>query len=212
MQVKVYNKSGEEAGVIELPSAIFAMKWNAELVRQVIDTMRANRRTPVAHVKDRSEVRGGGRKPWRQKGTGRARHGSTRSPIWAGGGVTHGPNKNRNLKKLLNKKMAKRALFTVLSAKARENEVIVVEGMQFKDAKTKGAALFFSALARQDSLARMAKGNGVLVAMAPREESAVRAMRNIPFVQVSEMRNLNAYDVMQYKYILFQKEALAALK
>ena len=212
MQVKLYNKSGEETGVIELPSALFAMKWNAELVRQVIDTMRANRRTPVAHVKDRSEVRGGGKKPWRQKGTGRARHGSTRSPIWVGGGVTHGPNKNRNLKKLLNKKMAKKALFTVLSAKARDEEVIVVEGMQFKDAKTKSAALLFSALARHDSLARMAKGNGVLVALAPREESTVRAMRNIPFVQVAEMRNLNAYDVMQYKYILFQKEALGALK
>ena len=212
MQVKLYNQSGEETGTIELPKLVFAMKWNAELVRQVIDTMRANRRTPVAHVKDRSEVRGGGKKPWRQKGTGRARHGSTRSPIWKGGGVTHGPNKNRNLKKLLNKKMAKKALFTVLSAKAREHEVIVVEGMQFKDAKTKSAALFFSALARHDSLARMAKGNGVLVALAPREESTVRAMRNIPFVQVAEMRNLNAYDVMQYKYILFQKEALGALK
>ncbi len=212
METKVYNQSGLEAGVIELPNAIFGMKWNAELVRQVIDTMRANRRTPVAHVRDRSEVRGGGKKPWRQKGTGRARHGSIRSPIWAGGGVTHGPNKDRNLKKGLNKKMAKKALFTVLSAKARDHEVIVVEGMQFKEAKTKNAALFFSVLSRQDSLARMAKGNGVLVALAPREENTVRAMRNIPFVEVQEMRNLNAYDVMQYKYILFPKEALTALK
>ena len=91
MKADVYNLNNEVVGTVELPENVFGARWNASLVKQVLDAQLANRRSPWAHVKERSEVRGGGRKPWRQKGTGRARHGSTRSPIWVGGGVSHGP-------------------------------------------------------------------------------------------------------------------------
>src|SRR3990167_7958338 len=144
MKVKLYNQVAEEVGKTELPDEVFGLKWNADLVHQVVTSQEANRRPTVAHAKGRGEVRGGGRKPWRQKGTGRARHGSIRSPIWKGGGVTHGPLKEKNYKKKINKKMAKKALFAVLSAKARDNEIIVLDDLKFSEPKTRLAAEMFA--------------------------------------------------------------------
>ncbi len=208
MQVKSYNQSGEEAGTVELPDGVFGLKWNADLVNQVVTSQTANARIHIAHAKDRREVRGGGKKPWRQKGTGRARHGSIRSPIWKGGGVTHGPLTQKNFKKKVNKKMAKKALFTVLSAKARDGEIVVIESLNFAEAKTKQAAKFFTTLMRQDSLSRMGKGNGALVALAGRDDMTRRAIRNLPFIGIDLVKNLNAHEVLQYKYMLLPKLAI----
>ncbi len=211
MSVKLYNQSGEEAGIIDLPAVVFGLKWNADLVHQVVVGQAANRRRGTAHTKFRGEVRGGGKKPWRQKGTGRARHGSIRSPIWTGGGVTHGPRTEKNYTQKINKKMAKKALYTMLSAKARDGEIIVVDDFTFPQAKTKVAASFLTALARNDGLDRMKKGNGVLVALPEKAITVKRAFRNIPSAGVDEVRNLTAYEVAQYKYILFPKAVVDSM-
>lgn len=208
MNVQTYNTKGEQTGTVELPDGVFGLKWNANLVHQVVTSQTANMRVHTAKTKDRREVRGGGKKPWRQKGTGRARHGSIRSPLWKGGGVTHGPLREKNFKKKINKKMAKTALFTVLSAKARDGEIVVIEGLQFPEAKTKRAAQMFTNLAHQDNFGRITKGNGALVALAKQDMSAKRALRNLPFVGIDLARNLNAHEVMQYKYMVMPKEAI----
>lgn len=207
MNIKVYNQSGAEVGTVELPK-IFELPWNADLVHQVITSYAANKRGGTAHAKGRGEVRGGGRKPWRQKGTGRARHGSIRSPIWKGGGVSHGPKKERNFSRKINKKMARKALFTVLSAKAKDGEILAVDNLSFVNAKTKEGAVFFKKLSAQKGLEKITRGNGVLVAFLQKNPPVERAIRNLPFVEVDESRNLNAYKAMQHKYILFPKDAL----
>src|SRR3989344_788916 len=140
MEVKVYNQEGKESSEIELGEAIFGLPWNADLVHQAVRVAFANQRPVLASTKDRSEVRGGGRKPWRQKGTGRARHGSTRSPLWKGGGVTFGPTNERNFKLKINKKMARKAFLTALSAKAKDNEILLFDDLKVTSSKTKEMA------------------------------------------------------------------------
>ncbi|MDP3770501.1 MAG: 50S ribosomal protein L4 [Candidatus Sungbacteria bacterium] len=208
MQAKVYNTNGEEAGSMELPDGVFGLKWNPDLVYQVVTGQTANMRVHVAHAKDRAQVRGGGKKPWRQKGTGRARHGSIRSPIWKGGGVTHGPLTEKNFKKKINKKMAKKALFTVLSAKARDHEIVVLDDVRFSEAKTKFAAKLFSALVQNNELSRIMKGNGALIALVERDDMVKRALKNLPYVGLDLAKNLNAHEVLQYKYTVFPKKAI----
>lgn len=212
MHVKLYNQSGEETGIVELPEAVFGLKWNADLVHQVVTSQAANLRRPIAHAKDRGEVRGGGKKPWRQKGTGRARHGSIRSPLWKGGGVTHGPIKDRDFSKKINKKMAKKAFYIVLSAKARDKEIVVVDNLKFAEPKTKLAADFFSKLSKNEELQRIKKGKGVLVAISGKDEMARRTFCNLSYAGMDETRNLNALGVLKYKYLLFPQSALDVFK
>ena len=211
MKVKSYNTSGEETGTTEVTDAVFGLKWNPDLVHQVVTSQMANRRLPIAHAKTRGEVRGGGRKPWRQKGTGRARHGSIRSPIWTGGGVTHGPRNEKSYKRKVTKSMARGALLVVLSAKAKDKEIAVIDSFEFSGAKTKQAHIVFSRLARGGGLENILKGRGVLAVLPPKNRDARRAMRNLPYADTEETRNLNAYDVARHRYILFSKDAVKEL-
>src|SRR3990167_3847268 len=162
MKTDLYNQSGDVIGDVNLPDAIFGLKPKINLIHQAVVAQTANGRKVLAHTKDRSEVRGGGKKPWRQKGLGRARHGSIRSPIWSGGGVTHGPRKEKNYAKKINKKMAKKAFYTVLSAKARDNEIIVLDDLKFAEPKTKLAAEMFSKFEKNKDFQNIKKGNGAL--------------------------------------------------
>ncbi len=208
MEVKIYNREGKETGTVALPERVFGLKWNATLVHQVVVAQQANARRGTAHTKNRGEVSGGGKKPWKQKGTGRARHGSTRSPIWVGGGVTHGPRKEKIYERKINKKMAKRALEIALSAKARDGELVILEDVDFSEMKTKRAGELFSALARHSGLGPIRRANGVLVALSQEDWAARRAMQNLSYVRLDEARNLYADEVLRYKYLVFPKRAL----
>ena len=212
MKIAVYNQKGEKAGTADLPDNVFGLKWNADLVHQVVTSYAANLRRGTAHAKGVSEVRGGGRKPWRQKGTGRARHGSIRSPLWKGGGVTHGPKKEKVFAKKIPKKMAKKAFYTVLSAKARDNEIIILDDLKFAEPKTKLAVKIFDSLSKVKEFQNLKKGNGVLVALPGKDDAVRRAIRNLPYAEVEEARNLNAYKVLQFKYLMIPKDGLTVFK
>jgi len=159
MKVSVYDQQGKEAGTTLLPKEIFGLSVKPDLVHQVIISQMANRRRVIAHAKDRSEVRGGGKKPWRQKGTGRARHGSIRSPLWKGGGVTFGPTKERNFKKIIPKKMKRKALFMALSSKVKDGELVVVDELKLENHKTKDFVKILKAILK-------GKTESALVALA----------------------------------------------
>lgn len=205
MNVNIYNQEGKEVGTMELPDTVFGLKWNEALVHQVATSLQSNQRRVTAKTKHRGEVRGGGKKPWKQKGTGRARHGSIRSPIWKGGGVTHGPLGVENFKKSIPKKMAKKALYTVLSAKIKDKEIMVLNDVNVGEPKTKRAIAIlknFPAL----------KGKTVLLAFPKLSATIKRAFRNIPNIGYDEARNLNTLEVLQYKYIVFTKEGIEQMK
>ena len=211
MDVKIYNQEAKEVGTLELPK-VFALPWNADLVHQVVTSQAANRRPTVAHAKGRGEVRGGGRKPWRQKGTGRARHGSIRSPLWKGGGVTHGPLTERNFKKKINKKMAARALATVLAAKARDHELLLVNALTLTVPKTREAAKIFGAFAKLKPFSDIAaKERRVLMLLPDGTKELSRAFRNLPNVVIEEARNVTAFDVMNRKYVFAEEAAFERL-
>lgn len=205
MEAKIFNQKGKESGNIKLDDSIFALPWNADLVHQVVSSMLSNSRTPVAHTKDRSEISGGGKKPWRQKGTGRARHGSTRSPIWVGGGVAHGPRNEKNYSKKINKKAKTKALATILSAKLKDNEIIFVDSLKFDLPKTKEAKDVLSNLSKAgfDKLLTKKK-NSVVIALSSKEKNTEKSFSNFANVSVVEARNISPLDIISAKYVLIE--------
>lgn len=208
METALYNVEGKSVGEITLPKEVFEVRWNPELVHQVITSMQANQRKGMAHTKDRSEVRGGGRKPWRQKGTGRARHGSIRSPIWIGGGVTHGPRIEKTYTKHIPKKMARRALYSLLSQKARDKEIIVLDEFRFPAIKTKEGAALLKRFANADITAFSTAKRNVLVAIPDGEGIMTRAFRNIPRAMALASRDLSVLDAARYTYLMFSQKSL----
>lgn len=206
MKANVYNENGEVIKEIDLDSRIFEVSVNEDLLHQTIRTMLANRRKPIADTKDRGEVRGGGKKPWRQKGTGRARHGSIRSPLWKGGGVTFGPIKEKDYSLKINKKMKDKALKMALSLKAKENKIFVLEkDLQFENNKTKEAQKFFDNFFKNKSKPKL------LIVDSFQEESSSKAIRNLPKTKWLKNENLNILDLINYEGLMISEKSIEKL-
>jgi large subunit ribosomal protein L4 len=211
MKTVVLNHEGKEEQEISLPKEIFGVEINPDLLHQVVVSQLANRRQTIAHTKDRSEVRGGGRKPWRQKGTGRARHGSIRSPLWKGGGVVFGPRKEKVFKKIIPKKMRRKALFMALSTKLKNNCLILLKDLNFKIEEKKGKASLTKSLVNFLKNFPCQKGS-ILLVLPQYDRNIILAARNLPKVKTIQAKDLNPLDILSFKYLLMPKEALKVIK
>lgn len=203
LKTKIYNQNGKESGEMELPERIFGVELVDDLVHQVVVAQMANARQVLADTKDKGEVRGGGRKPWKQKGTGRARHGSSRSPIWKGGGVTFGPTTDRNFSKRINKKMKIKALFMVLSGKLKDKEVVVVDDLKINKTSTKAIKDIFSKLP--------VKGK-ILLSLDKSNENILNSVKNIPEVSVLASDSLNVVDLLKNKVLVINKKGIEKIE
>ncbi len=206
MKADLYDISGKKSGSIEVSDAIFSREWNADLVHQAVLAQLANLRRPWAHAKGRGEVSGGGIKPWRQKGTGRARHGSIRSPIWKGGGASHGPVKTRDFGQKVNKKMARAALYSVLSKKLSTGELKFVAEIPAAG-KTKAIAT-----ALKTFLDAKKQIPSTLLISNSKNRMLVRSARNINRVSVLSAASLNINDVLNAKNVLVEQAAVTEIK
>lgn len=204
MKVPVYNHKGEQVKEAELPEKIFGVPFNNALVHQITVAQAANRRQGTAHTKDRSEVSGGGRKPWRQKGTGRARHGSSRSPLWEGGGVTFGPRTTKGYEQRVPKKMRRKALFMVLSEKLRRGLVVLLEDMPMEKPDTK--------LVRRTLSLFPASKKGALLILPDMQESLLLSARNIPSVTTMQAADLNALDLLKTRSLVLFERSLPVIE
>jgi len=200
--VDVLDSSGEKVGEHQLDPAIFDVEINVPVMHQVVVAGAASQRAGTHSTKTRAEVRGGGKKPWRQKGTGRSRHGSTRSPIWVGGGISHGP-KPRDHSVRVNKKMRRLALRSALTDRARGGRIRVIDGIGFDAPKTSQAAALLRALELEGR---------VLLVVADRDENMEKSFRNLPNVKIDHPRNLSTFDTLYADFLVFTKEALEAVK
>jgi len=197
-KVNVYNMLGEQVGEIELSDEIFGIEVNQHAVYEVVKNHLANRRQGTQSAKTRAEVRGGGRKPWRQKGTGRARIGSIRAPHWKGGGVVFAP-KPRDYSYRVPKKVKRLALKSVLTSKVQNNEIIVVDELKFDAPKTKEMVKVLNNL-KADRKA--------LIVTVEKDENVVRSANNIPNVETTIVNNLNVYDILKYNSFIITKDAV----
>lgn len=204
MKSAILNTKGEKTGDLIVPSAIFDAPYKADLVHQVAVILQGNKRQVSAHAKGRGEVRGGGKKPWRQKGTGRARHGSIRSPLWAGGGVTHGPKKERNYKGRINEKMHKGAMRSLLSEKLRAKHLMFVDSLSLEKGKTKELHEIMTIL--------NPKGSRVLLVLAGNDQKIIRASRNIPGIVAKQASEVGVLDFLNAKDAILPKDAIRVLE
>jgi large subunit ribosomal protein L4 len=207
MKAPLLNFKNEAVGEIEIPETVFGVSWKPALVRQIITAHLANKRKPWAHTKDRSDVRGGGRKPWRQKGTGRARQGSTRSPLWVGGGKSHGPTNERDYSQKVNKKMGRVALFSILSKKLKEGNIKFVETLELEAPKTK---LLAAPLGTLFALQKKKTANALLIP-GSENKNIFRAAANLPKTLAMSPESLNAYEVLNHGNIVIDQKAVPVI-
>ncbi len=209
METLVYNQKGQEAGKINISKDIFGLPWNADLVHQVVVSMTSSMRHSIAHTKTRGEVSGGGKKPWQQKGTGRARHGSTRSPIWVGGGVAHGPRNEKDYDRKVNKKAKTKALHVILSQKYRDGEILFIDSLSFGAPKAKDAKVVLLALSKVKGFEKLATKpkNAAIIAIDKKYPEITRSFKNFGNVDVEELRTINPVSVMNHKYIVIANPA-----
>ncbi|PIP86518.1 50S ribosomal protein L4 [Candidatus Campbellbacteria bacterium CG11_big_fil_rev_8_21_14_0_20_44_21] len=206
IEANIYNQKGQKSGKIKLPERVFGLPPNADLLHQVVRTMELNRRTPVAHTKDRSEVSGTGKKPWRQKGTGRARHGSRRSPIWRTGGVSHGPRNEKDYSGKINKKMRAKALYVALSGKMKDGEIMFLDMLSFEKPAAKEAKSMLMALSKAEGFEGLSakKDNRLLLSLFDKNKTVGLSFNNFGNVKVGETRNLNPASILKYKYLIIE--------
>lgn len=196
-KVEVLNINGEKVNEINLSDAIFGIEPNEAVVHQVVVAQLANKRQGTQSSKTRSEVRGGGRKPWRQKGTGRARAGTIRSPLWTGGGVVFAP-KPRDYRKAVNKKVKRLAMKSVFSAKVVDKELIVLDELKFQAPKTKEMATILNNL----------NAKKALIVLSEKDENVQKSAKNISGVETSLVNTLNVYDMLKYDVLVLTKDAV----
>jgi large subunit ribosomal protein L4 len=208
LKVTVYNQAAEALKDLELSVQIFGVKPNEELLHQAVVAQQANARQVLAHTKDRSEVAGSGKKPWKQKGTGRARSGSVRSPLWIGGGVVFGPRNNRNFKKKINQKMKQKALFMALSDKVATGTFVVLENMEVAEFKTKK---FNSILTAVEKKVLKNDRRDVLVLNDAKSDKLQYSARNLQGVKIINLENINLVDILNYKNLLLTEAAVKSL-
>ena len=199
--VSVYNMEGKEVGTIELNDAVFGVEVNENLVHMAVVAQLANKRQGTQKAKTRSEVSGGGRKPWRQKGTGHARQGSTRSPQWTGGGMVFAPTP-RDYTITLNKKEKRAALKSALTSRVNENKFVVVDELKFDEIKTKNFKAVMNNL----------KVSKALVVLADNDQNTVLSARNIPEVKTSLVNTINVFDILKYNTVVATKAAVASIE
>jgi len=204
MESVLYNQEGKAIDKVNLPENVFGVAWLADLVKEVTLGMTANMRRGTAHTKGRGDVSGGGKKPWQQKGTGRARHGSTRSPIWIGGGVSHGPRNDKDYSQKINKKKKVKALYSILSRKLKDNEILFVDSLNFDKPKTKDAKKVLTSLGKIDGFKGISekKNNNAIIALHKDNKNAEMSLRNFSNLALEEFRNLNPLMLLQYKYLV----------
>ncbi len=207
LETPIYNKDGKSAGTITLPEGVFGVAWNADLVHQVVIGMQGNARSGTAHTKDRSEVRGGGKKPWKQKGTGRARHGSSRSPIWSGGGVAHGPRSEKDYSRKINKNARAKALACVFSEKFRHGEIIFLDTFAFTEPTAKNAKEILGTLSTIEGKEKLRtkRVNAALILLPERDTHTELSFRNFGNVEVMQAKDVNPVELLTYKYVVVAK-------
>jgi large subunit ribosomal protein L4 len=207
LEAAVYSSEGKKSGTVSLPGKVFGQKWNSDLVHQVVTAMQANARQPWAHAKMRGEVSGSGKKPWRQKGTGRARHGMTRSPIWRKGGVTHGPRNDKSYEQKINRKMRVAALYSALSKKFSDGEVLFISDLAFKEPKTKAGKATLGTFGKIGGFEKIAtrRKNAAYIVTASMETNVKKSFQNMGNVLVGTVGNMNPVDLLTYKYLVLTK-------
>lgn len=209
MKFPVYNHSGEQVKEVELSKRLFGAAVKPEVVHQVVIAQEANSRQVLAHTKTRTEVRGGGKKPWKQKGTGRARHGSTRSPIWVGGGVTFGPRKDRNFSIKVNKKQKQLALAMCLSDKAAEKSLAIFDALTVESGKTKDLGAWIKSI--KSKIDSIKSGKKFLLVMDAKDAKLFNASKNLKNVMTIGYGSLNCVDLLKHDVVLASEKAIVAI-
>lgn len=201
--ISLYNIEGNKVGSLELAKSLFDVPVNEALIHEAVVAQQANSRESIAHTLTRGEVAGSSKKPWKQKGTGRARHGSTKSPIWIGGGITFGPRNDRNFTLKINKKAKRKALAMVLSDKVAQNRFIAVDDLRIQDGKTKALANLLKKLPSPSK-----KTGKILIVLPPSEKEIAKAAKNLKRVETIPTNTLNVVDLLNTDTVLISKAAI----
>ncbi|MFA5248044.1 MAG: 50S ribosomal protein L4 [Patescibacteria group bacterium] len=223
MKLNIYNQQGETKSEIEISDKVFGVKVNSVLINEAVVAQMANERQVLADTKGRSEVRGGGRKPWRQKGTGRARAGSSRSPIWVGGGVTFGPTKDRNFSKKINKQAKKKALLMVLSDRVASNSLLILDQVVLEGFKTKvfneilnnleEKVLKITTVDEKKKNKKVRSGKrSILFINEAKDKKINNSGRNLSGVKMLNIQNINIVDLLKYKTVITSEVAVKKLE